>query len=47
MQHSRVLLVSAACSLLLSTHGVLADDSHDLGTALTSGKLWVMFTANY
>ena len=47
MKRNRVLLLSAACSLLLSAHGVLADDSNDLGTALTSGKVGVNVRARY
>ena len=47
MKRNRVLLVSAACSLLLSANSVLADDNNDFGTALTSGKVGVNIRARY
>lgn len=47
MKRNRVLLVSAACSLVLSANSVLADDNNDLGTALTSGKVGVNIRARY
>ncbi len=47
MKLRRVFLLAAACSLVLSAHSVRAEESKDLGEALTSGKVGVNVRARY